>query len=195
MSSDNISTIGLWKLHYSTQRYRVEGGQNSHFHQYFLPYLISMPLLNEFRAKIHFQTLAPNYQPLLQLQQWRLWSVTNARASSKLKMVWRCTLGRSTGYKTIPDPEAQDFHNPESLICEKPLQPTRFERPSANTTPKPWLPPNLKLPPFVVWYSPDFFCIYLNSCARWRLAKTGRAGRLMEASTGEYNLSKTYRNR
>ena len=40
-----------------------------------------------------------------------------------------------------------------------------------------------------------FFCIYLNFCARWRLAKTGRAGRLMEASTGEYNLSKKYRNR
>ena len=39
------------------------------------------------------------------------------------------------------------------------------------------------------------FCIYLKFCARWRLAKTGRAGRLMEASTGEYNLSKKYRNR
>ena len=146
------------------------------------------------QSKNSLSVLAPNYQPLLQLQQWRLWSVTNARASSKLKMVWRCTLGRSTGYKTIPDPKAPDFPNPESLICEKPLQPTRFERPSANTTPKPWLPPNLKLPPFVVWYSPDFFCIYLNFCARWRLAKTGRAGRLMEASTGEYK-SKKYRNR
>ena len=29
--------------------------------------------------------------PLLQLQQWRLSSVTNARVCSKLKVVWRCT--------------------------------------------------------------------------------------------------------
>ena len=143
----------------------MEGGQNSHFHQYFLP-MPNCPLF-DFHAPVEWiqsknslSALAPNYQPLLQLQQWRLWSVTNARASSKLKMVWRCTLGRSTGYKTIPDPKAPDFPNPESLICEEPLQPTRFERPSANTTPKPWLPPNLKLPPFVVWYSPDFF-LYL----------------------------------
>ena len=140
----------------------MEGGQNSHFHQYFLP-MPNCPLF-DFHAPVEWiqsknslSALAPNYQPLLQLQQWRLWSVTNARASSKLKMVWRCTLGRSTGYKTIPDPKAPDFPNPESLICEEPLQPTSFERPSAKTTSKPWLPPNLKLPPFVVWYSPDFF--------------------------------------
>ena len=35
--------------------------------------------------------------PLLQLQQWRLSSVTNAPVCSKLKVVWRCTLGRCTG--------------------------------------------------------------------------------------------------